>query len=436
MSLRLKFFILITGAVIVPIAVFTISFKLNTDVESLRSYRALLSAHHTWRSEMSGSTIDTEDLGALFAEFPNAIEIRVFDEGANLLFSRTPELLFGTEGRYHITETIPVAFSDGRSGLVVLTRPPSPFNQNEDRWYVPLTGLVFVCGMVILIVQSVNRSISNLEKATRRIADGDLDFQLPIRGNDKLASLTRSFDSMREHLKEEYARRSRFIMGISHDLKTPLSSISGYANAIGEGYADTPEKLNRYVGIIEDKTKLLESRISMLIDYVRRETSEWKLRLQPVELGPFFAELAMVFESEVALTNRSFVSSVHLPVGTTVPMDEDMFVRAMENLMQNALTYSPAGSEIRFSCAMSAGKVSVSLSNDGPGINPEDLPHIFDPFVRGSKDRKGSGLGLGLATVESVITSHGWRITATSSPAAATVFTVTIPFEVASGDDQ
>jgi signal transduction histidine kinase len=440
-SLRLKFLILISGAVIVPIAVFTISFRLNTDVESLRSYRALLSAHHTWRSEFNGSTVDTEDLGALFAKFPlpSATEVRVFDEDANLLFCRTPELLFGSDSRYHITETIPVAFANGGAGLVVVTRPPSPFSQNEDRWYVPLTGLVFVCGMIIFIVQSINRSISNLEKATRRIAEGDLDFQLPIRGNDKLASLTRSFDSMREHLKEEYARRSRFIMGISHDLKTPLSSISGYANAIGEGYADTPDKLDRYVGIIEDKTKLLESRISMLIDYVRRDTTEWKLRLQPVALGPFFAELGMVFESEVALKKRTLVSNVHLPVGTTVPMDEDMVVRAMENLMHNALTYSPEGSEIRFSCASSDEKISVSLSNDGPGINPEDLPHIFDPFVRGSKDRKGSGLGLGLATVESVISSHGWHIAATSGsaagPDAATVFTITIPLEIAPGAD-
>ncbi len=238
---------------------------------------------------------------------------------------------------------------------------------------------------------------------------------------------------MREHLKEEYARRSRFIMGISHDLKTPLSSISGYANAIGEGYADTPEKLAKYAGIIEDKTRLLESRISMLIEYVKRETTEWKLRLQPVSLGPFFTELGMVFESEAALKNRPYVSSVHLQAGTTVPMDEDMFVRAMENLMQNALTYSPEGSEIRFSCSQSDIGVSVSLSNEGPGIEPEDLPHIFDPFVRGAKDRKGSGLGLGLSTVESVISSHGWYITATSAPEAATVFAITIPMGIIAG---
>jgi signal transduction histidine kinase len=429
MSLRIKILILIAGSVLVPIAVFLISFELDTDVRSLRSYGDLIARYKAFREEVGEHSVDLSGIHMLIEDLPVAAEIRVFDEKGSVLFNSGVEALFDEENRFLISEIIPVRFASGGAGSMMITRDAGPLFHNQERWYVPLTGLVFVAVMAILIAQSMNRSIGNLEKATRRIAEGDLDFKLPIKGNDKLASLTRSFDSMRAHLKEEYARRARFIMGISHDLKTPLSSIRGYAAAIGEGYADSQEKLDKYVGIIEDKTKLLESRISMLIDYVKRDTAEWKLNLQQVELGSFFSELAKVFESEAVLNNRKFISEIDIPDGTKVPLDEDMFVRAMENLMHNALTYSPEGSEIRFRCFRDGNSMHVALSNTGPGIRPEDLPHIFDPLFRGTGDRKGPGLGLGLSTAESVISSHGFAISATSEADSETVFSVTMPLK-------
>ena len=427
MSLRQKFVILVTGVTFAPILVFIVSFKLDADMETLRSYRRILAEYRDWRNTFLEMIVDRNDLESYFENIPDAVDVRLFDKSGSLLYAETPECMFDRQDWYHLTETHSVIFVSGDEGRLVVTRPPSPFMRNERRWYIPLTALLFITVMVIVIVQSINHSIGHLERATRKIAEGDLDFELPIRGNDKFASLTRSFDEMREHLKEEYAKRSRFIMGISHDLKTPLSSISGYANAIGEGYADTPEKLEKYVGIIEDKTKLLESRISMLIDYVRRETSEWKMNLRPVALKPFFAEIDKVFETEVLVENRSFVSRIELPDGVAVPMDEGMVIRAMENLLQNAVAYSPEGSTIRLSCFQEAKSVHVSLSNEGSGINSDELPHIFDPFVRGDSDRKRSGMGLGLSTVESVISSHGWSITASSVPDGTTEFAVTIP---------
>jgi two-component system OmpR family sensor kinase len=134
-----------------------------------------------------------------------------------------------------------------------------------------------------------------------------------------------------------------------------------------------------------------------------------------------------VFETEVALEHRSLKSSVEIPSDLSVPMDEDMLVRALENLLKNAISYSTAGSDICFRCFLEDRYVAIEIENEGPGIRPEDLPHVFDPFVRGARDRKGAGLGLGLATVESVISSHGWTIDAESEPGKTTVFRITIP---------
>ena len=427
MSLRLKFLILIVGSLITPIIIALISIQFDTDLAELKNHKHRIEAQRAWLKDLRDIPVDANRIAEYMTHDSIELDVRVFDADQNLLFSRMPDRSLNVSQRYRISETVLIHFTSGEDGLVVVTRPPSQYMRNDDRWYIPLTGLLFVSIMVVVIVNSINRSIGRLEKATRRIADGDLDFDLPIKGNDKLASLTRSFDSMRGHLKEEYARRSRFIMGISHDLKTPLSSISGYANAIGEGYADTPEKLEKYVAIIEDKTKLLESRISMLIDYVRRETGDWKLNLKPVELKPFFDEMSNVFESEASINDHQYIGEVLIQADVYVPMDEGMVIRAMENLMHNALSYSPKGSLVRFSCICSGATVLLSMTNRGHGIDAAHLPYVFDPFVRGERDRKGSGLGLGLSTVESILSSHGWEIDAESTPHETTVFTVSMP---------
>jgi signal transduction histidine kinase len=311
----------------------------------------------------------------------------------------------------------------------VVSTPYRKFNPDErpTLFYIPLTGLLTMAAIAILLGQSINRSIAQLERATRRIVQGDLDFELSVRGNDKFAALTRSFDSMREHLKEEYARRARFMMGVSHDLKTPLSSIAGYTSAIRDGFADTPEKLRKYTAIIESKTGLLESRISMLIDFVKQDSKEWETSLQEIDIGQFLREFASVYEAELAMRRFVFVPEIDIDDGLRVAMDADMVTRALENLAHNAVEYSPEGGRIDFTVRQHADEIEIAIANEGPGIAKEDLPYIFDPFVRGARDRKGRGFGLGLAAVQSVISSHGWTISVVSEPDVQTAFTISIP---------
>jgi signal transduction histidine kinase len=279
----------------------------------------------------------------------------------------------------------------------------------------------------MLIIRSINTSIGRLERATRQIADGDLDFALDTTGRDRIASLTRSFDDMRRQLKEQFDRGSRFLMGISHDLKTPLSSISGYIDAIRDGYADSPEKLQKYTSIVQMKTQLLESRISALIDYARNETREWKATLESVVVADFLTEFLILVEAEAHARRFGFSSSIEVPPDLSVPMDADMVNRALENLVENAFVYATPESEIRVRAVKSLGAIEIAVENEGAGINPEDIPHIFDPLFRSSANRAGDGFGLGLATVKSVVSSHGWQIRAESEPAKHTRFVVTIP---------
>ena len=294
-------------------------------------------------------------------------------------------------------------------------------------FFVPLAFLLFTAIMSVFIIRSIDRSINSLEIATRRIADGDLDFQLETRGRGSIASLTRSFDTMRSQLRDQFDRNARFLMGLSHDLKTPLSSIVGYVEAIRDGHADTGEKLERYTAIIRAKASLLESRITALIDHAKQETREWEASLEPVELKGFLEEFAEIAEVEAVAKGHRFARSIDIQRSLAVRMDAGMVTRALENLLDNAFRYAREGGRVGLDAHRSADSVSVTVSNEGDGIREEDLPHIFEPLYRASRDRNSPGFGLGLSTVRSVMTSHGWSIDVRSTPGTQTRFEILIP---------
>ena len=333
-----------------------------------------------------------------------------------------------------VSTVIPLADERGGTGYLIAVNPNRTLPDRLSLTFisVPILFVLITSVGSVLIIRSLQKSTYSLEMATRRIAEGDLDFKLdPGTGRDRIASLTRSFDQMRVQLKDQLDRSSRFLMGISHDLKTPLASITGYLDAIADGYADDPEKLNRYLGIISKKAQLLESRISALIDYAKQETRDWKKSLESVPLRGFLVEFCSLVEAEAQARGFGFASAIEIPTDTSVLMDPDMVTRALENIVSNAFAYANKGSEIRVDAREYDGAVRITVGNEGPGIGESDLPHVFDPLYRASSSRSGSGFGLGLAVVKAVVTSHGWQIDVDSEPGGHTVFTVTIPDESA-----
>jgi signal transduction histidine kinase len=133
---------------------------------------------------------------------------------------------------------------------------------------------------------------------------------------------------------------------------------------------------------------------------------------------------------DAELFHHHTVIDITLPPSLFVPLDERLAVRALENLVNNAIRYSPAGTTIRFGAALAENFVRITVSDNGPGINKNDLPHVFEAFYRGSSSRREEGMGLGLSIVKWVVTSHGWSIVVASNSdgtAAETCFTITIP---------
>jgi signal transduction histidine kinase len=287
---------------------------------------------------------------------------------------------------------------------------------------------VFALAMSFFIARSITRSVLFLEAATRRLAEGELDAAVKIKSsNNEITSLGGYLNRMRIALKEEEGRRSRFIMGITHDLKTPLALMKGYAEAIEDGLTGDPALLARSTHIISAKADQLEGMIDELIDFVRVDGGQWRRNLQPVRIAALLGAYIKPLKDDAELLNRRVETRIDIPDHIVIPLDERLTLRALENLISNALRYTGNNGLLRIEAALRNNRIIIEISDNGPGIDETDLPHIFEIFYRGSSSRREQGMGLGLAVVKGIADSHGWELSAESEKGKGSLFRIVIP---------
>lgn len=434
MNLKVRFLLLIIGSFFIPnILIMMILWLSFGGVDNMRStHEQFDQYYHLY--EYINTEVDRYEFSRFIEELPGGMNARLLDsekQNGHVIFTELIEENKYNED-YKITlEALAITFKDGTASVLVINRPLadkySIFRNSPVRFVFPFILFSVVTILSLFIIRSINSSLRKIEEATRKVAEGDFEFELKAKGNDSIASLTRSFNIMRLKVKDEYDRRARFFMGVSHDLKTPLASISGYADAVLEGYAEDKETLDKYMEIIRSKTNLLSERVSHLIHFVKLETRDWQASFEPVILSDFLSLLAESFEIEAGIYNYRFEYDLEISKAIKIDMDRELVTRSFENLMHNAYRYSYPGSLISFSVHEKGREIIICIVNRGDGIGQEDLPNIFEPFYRGSKGRNDDGFGLGLANVAAVIKSHGWEIYAESELKKETVFTIKIP---------
>ncbi len=328
--------------------------------------------------------------------------------------------------------------ADGHVGeLFVITRIPRKAIHKPNffmsfYWIiVEVFGIliIFCSVMLSLISRSITHSITMLEKATKQITLGNLDDPISIKGSNEITSLTESLNKMRLALKEDNLRRTRLIMGISHDLRTPIALIKGYTEALTDGIVSDPEEKQKSIEIIRNKIEQLEDMVDELINFVKVDSGEWRQNLEMHKITPFLRDFARRLESDGNLLERNVRTAVNTEEDALAAFDEKLLIRALENLSSNALRYSEKGGEIFFEAEHSSqdGKIEIKISNTGALIQEKDIPFIFDPFFRGSNSRREKGTGLGLSIVKSIIESHGWSISV-STENQLTTFVIAIPY--------
>jgi signal transduction histidine kinase len=233
-------------------------------------------------------------------------------------------------------------------------------------------------------------------------------------------------DSLRRQAAIEQERRL-FIGAVVHDLRTPLFSLRGYLEGLSAGVADTPEKRARYVAVAEEKAAALERLVADLFDYTRLEYLEQAPRTQPLDL------VALLRRAVEGMRPRAEARGLALRLCAAMPCpidaDSHLLTRAIENLLDNAVRYTPSGGSVRVSCAEGAEGVAFSVADTGPGIPIADLPHLFTPLYRGesSRNRRTGGAGLGLTIARRIIRAHGGDLRACNGDEGGAIFTASLP---------
>lgn len=285
--------------------------------------------------------------------------------------------------------------------------------------------------IVIFISKSVFSSIKILEAQTKKIADGDLDAKIEIKekGKNEITSLTESLEKMRLSLKDAQARRARFVMGISHDLRTPIAVIKGYTEAMNDGIIEEEKEQKEALDTILSKTSQLESMVDTLISYEKLSTDEWKNRMEEVNLGDFLLQFAKNSAATGTVFKRNVFYSIKVPENTKVMMNTQFVQRALDNIFSNAMRYTKDNDTISISAGVSEEKdsIDISIADTGRGIKEKDIKNIFDLFFRGTESRREEGMGIGLSVVKNIIDTHGWKINVKSKFGEGTEFIINIP---------
>ena len=307
-------------------------------------------------------------------------------------------------------------------------------------------GVIWLFSVVFARYQlrQIMRPVNALTAGAKRVEQGDLSTPVAYQGRDEFTSVCAAFDQMQRHLLEEreknaaYERaRTDLVAGISHDLRTPLTSVKGYIKGMRDGVANTPEKQERYLDIAYRKSCDMERLLQRLLYFSRLETGN--LPMFPVEddLGTFAGRFAREAGEELAASGGQV--NFH-PAEEPLPvrLDQEQLLRVLNNLKENAQRY--AGAEplvLDISVKREGERACVCFADNGQGVPEDQLPHLFQQFWRGDQARRsqgGEGSGLGLYIVKYVVEAHGGTVTAENDGGLA--FTISLPLRTESEEKE
>ena len=292
--------------------------------------------------------------------------------------------------------------------------------------------LVFTALSVGLwIYRSIAVPLVKLKKATQNIKEGNLDFVLEVEGKDEFSQLCQDFEEMRKRLKESTEEKilmdkenKELISNISHDLKTPITAVKGYVEGIMDGVADTPEKMDRYVRTIYNKTNEMDHLINELTFYSKIDTNRIPYTFSKLNVEDYFSDCAEELGLEMETRGIELVYANYVEKDVQVIADGEQIRRVIHNIVSNAIKYmeKPKGI-IQLRVKDMGDFIQVEIEDNGKGIAAKDLPYIFDRFYRTDVSRNSSkgGSGIGLSIVKKIMEDHGGKVWATSRLGIGTI---------------
>jgi signal transduction histidine kinase len=323
--------------------------------------------------------------------------------------------------------------NDGRWLLLAVPRPAVPLlTILSDELMLLVLGAGAIALIISLLVafwlaRWIGDPLQRVVVASQRMPSAEA---IPIapRGPHEVQELTQAINEMNSRVQTSQKSQREFVANVSHELKTPLTSVQGFAQALLDGTASTPEAQKQAAQVIYNESGRMHRMVLDLLDLARLDAGTLDLQRAPVDLTALLNSIAEKFAPQARLGNLDIrVDASTLPVITG---DGDRLAQVFTNLVDNALKFTPARGSITLRAAQADSGVQVEVADTGEGISPEALPHIFDRFYQADPSRPGGrkhGAGLGLAIVKEIVGAHGGKISVRSEPGTGCTFTVNLP---------
>ncbi|WP_223068928.1 sensor histidine kinase [Paenibacillus caui] len=418
--------------------------EMRTEVEELTAHFAA----------MAGSPdLSTEQTVLEFADFSNVSIVHINEKGSIIAMSGEPvtalsfihakdvtALFSGTTvsfehqdgaGNRYFVSGKPIPGSDGNritSAIYVLS---STKHMDESilavRRLLILAGagaFLLAIGITWIIARILSGPLIQMQRATRNIAAGELETRLNIRSKDEIGTLAKAINDLAGDLQRYRDTRQEFFANISHELRTPITYLEGYAKVLRDRLYDTEDEKDKYLDIVHQEAQRLQHMVNDLFELAKMEEGKISLSLEWMDL----AEIADNAVRKIRLKANAKGLQLNVRADGDVPLiygDGLRMEQVLSNLLENAVRYTEQGG-ITVSLGTEGAFVYLSVEDTGVGIAEEELPYIFDRFYRveKSRSRQHGGTGLGLAIAKKLIELQGGEITVTSKPGAGTRFEI------------
>ena len=326
---------------------------------------------------------------------------------------------------------VPVTHTLGTVGVVFALTPSSGLT----RYLTDMLQLFLMAGVVVwalvvlaiyLITASMVRPMREMAEAAHCMARGDFSRYIRVDREDEIGQLAVAFNNMTKSIAAGEQMRRGFVANVSHELKTPMTTISGFIDGILDGtIAESEQKM--YLGIVSGEVKRLSGLVTGMLSLSKLEAGEMTLRPMPMQLGDQLVTILFSFDRRIEDKGLQIVGLDTLgPL--QVEADPDLMHQVLYNLVENAVKYTPDNGTIWFSGQQQDGRVTLTIRNSGRGIPKEELPYVFDRFYKVDKSRGTDkmGAGLGLYLVKTILGLHGGQITVSSVEEEYTEFSFTV----------
>jgi len=381
----------------------------------------------------------------------NAFEVRIllFDKKGNLLKDTDPaQPGIDLPRKKLLNREIPtVRDTTGKSWLytrqsleddtiliVTTPRPRVPLMNIVRDELLPILAqggsiaLLLALALAFGVARWVADPLQQLVAASQHVPAAEAE-PVSERGPREVRDLTRAFNAMIARVRSSQTSQRNFVANVSHELKTPLTSVQGFAQAILDGTASTPAQQKRAAEVIYNESGRMHRMVLNLLDLARLDAGTADLKMSPVDMRVLLYSMAEKFSLQAQKSEITLVvdSPPDLP---TLIADGDRLAQVFTNLVDNAIRHTPAGGQVKLQAQSNQTEMEVRVADSGAGIPTEAIPHIFERFYQADLSRPGGekhGAGLGLAIVQEIVAAHSGRITVRSQEGLGTTFTVHLP---------